>query len=243
MRATPLLALAATLFAPAARGQEEPEAGPPAQDAAEAPAPLLRAGPDAGDFRWELAIAFGPSGGGGPNVLVGGGAALGTFRGVRVEANAFLGWSLSSRDVPARASWNDDFWTFTGATATGRSVLLELSGSWKAGPLELRAGGGAHVSMVQFDARYDVTRCRDFLCFDTYRTSDTDAKVGSGGVGLLATAGVRLALIDPLLLGLDVRWLQPATSRVGDRYDVSERLGGLAVSAGVTWRFGARVPR
>lgn len=244
MRA-PIVAVAVTvaLLASRAGAQEDPAAEPTPGDAPASAPGSLRAGPDAGDFRWEAAVGFGPAGGGTPNVLVGGGAALGTIRAIRVEANVFLGWSGSSRSVPVRASWNDEFWTFTEATAGGRSVLLELDGSWKVGAFELRAGGGVHVSMAQFEARYDVTRCRDLLCFDTYRTSDSDAKVGTGGVGLLLVAGARFPVVDPLLLGLDVRWLQPATSRVGDRYGVDERFGGVALSLGMTWRFGARVPR
>jgi hypothetical protein len=240
-----LFSLGLALLATTAVGQEGPSAASPSDAAGEtAVAPMPHAGPQAGDFRWQLMGSFGGGASGAPNAILGGGVALGAVRGVRVEANALLGWSARREAVPVQPSWNDDFWTFTSAGSSARNVLLELTGSRKVDRVELWAGGGVHVSFVQFEATYDSTRCTDLLCLGpTYRTTDTDAKVGSGAVGALLSAGVRYPVVDHLLLGLDVRYLFPATSRVQDRYDVAARLGGFAASAGLVVRFGAPVPR
>jgi hypothetical protein len=181
---------------------------------------------------------------GAPNYLAGVGIALGAVRGIRLELNAFLGWSGATQGVPVQSSWNDDFWTYTSASTSARAFLFELTGSRRAGAFELWAGGGVHVSTPQFEATYEATRCTDLLCLGpTYQVTDTDAKIGSGTTGLLLSAGARLPLFERVLLGLDLRWLAPATSRVGDRYGVSIRTGGVAASAGITVRLGAPVPR
>jgi hypothetical protein len=178
-----------------------------------------------------------------PNGLVGIGLTLGSIQRVRVEANVLFGWSHASRDVPASAAWNDDFQTYRSATTSARTFLFELSGSRRAGPFELWAGGGVHLSFVQLEAEYEVTRCEDFLCFSSYRTTDTDSQMGSTATGLLVSGGARLPVFERLLLALDVRYLARATSTVADRYSVSSQVGGFAATAGLTLRFGGVVPR
>ena len=228
--------------APAA-APEPPRAAPPRpEDEDLVPArPLVS--PRAGEFRWELMASYGVAEAGAPNGLVGLGLTLGSIQGVRVETNVLLGWSRASRDVPVSAAWNDAFYTYRSATTSARTFLFELSGSRRAGPFELWAGGGVHVSFVQFDAEYEVTRCVDLLCFSSYRTTDTDSQVGSSATGLLLSAGARLPVFERLLLALDVRYLARATSTVADRYSVSSQVGGVSASLGLTFRFGAFVPR
>jgi hypothetical protein len=181
---------------------------------------------------------------GAPGFLLGVGVAVGAVRGTRLELNTFLGWSTTSRDVAVQPSWNDGSRTFSSARASARAFLFELLGSRRAGAFELRAGGGVHVSIPQFEATYEETRCSDLLCLGpTYQATDTDEIVGSGAAGLLLSAGVRLPVTERLLVGLDLRWLGPATSRVGEGYGVPIRAGGLAASLGVTFQLGAPVPR
>jgi hypothetical protein len=185
----------------------------------------------------------GPAGEGAPTFLVGVGIALGAFGGTRLDVNALLGWSSATQDVPVQPSWNDGSRTYTSATKSARAFLLELTASRQVGAFDLWAGAGAHVSIPQFEASYEETRCTDLLCLGPrYRANDTDAAVGSGAAGLLVSAGARLPVFEHVLLGLDLRWLAPATSHV-DRYGVSIRSGGLSASAGLVVRLGARVPR
>ncbi|HEY6002784.1 MAG TPA: hypothetical protein VIV57_07900 [Anaeromyxobacter sp.] len=185
----------------------------------------------------------GGAGEGAPSFLVGVGIALGTFEGTRLDLNAFLGWSASTESVPVQPSWNHGTTTFTSATKSARAFLFELTASRRVGAFELWAGGGAHVSIPQFEASYEETRCTDLLCLGpTYRATDTDARIGSGATGLLVSAGGRLAIFAHVLVALDLRWLAPATSRVDD-YGLSIRTGGLAASAGLVVRLGAPVPR
>ena len=189
-------------------------------------------------------FAFGPAAAGAPNGVLGAGLALATLHGVRVEANAQLGWSSSSTSIDANPAWNDGFTTYSAAEWTSRTALLELAASRRKGPLELWAGAGVHVSWIQLEATYEATRCTDLLCLgQTYRVTDEDEAAGSGAVGLALSAGARVPLSDHLLVGLDLRWLAPATSRVGDPFGVDARLGGVSVAAGFTLRLGAPVRR
>lgn len=241
MRAAGILAIALALRAGPAVAQEEPPAPIPPDGS---PPPLRLPGPGGGSYRWQLLASTGAAAEGAPSFLVGVGVALGAVGEIRFRLNAFLGWSGATQDVPVRPSWNDEFWTFTSATRSARAFLFELEGSRRAGTLELWAGGGVHVSIPQFEATYEATRCTDLLCLGpTYRVTDTDAQVGSGATGPLLSVGARLPLLDRVLVGLDLRWLAPATSRVKDRYGVAIRTGGLAASAGITVRLGARLPR
>jgi hypothetical protein len=186
----------------------------------------------------------GGAGEGAPSFLVGLGIALGAVEGTRLDLNVLLGWSAATQGVPVQASWNDGTQTFTSATTSARAFLFELTASRRIGAFELWAGGGAHVSIPQFEATYEETRCTDLLCLGpTYRATDTDARIGSGATGLLLSAGARLPVFEHVLAALDLRWLAPATSRVEDRYGVSIRTGGIAASAGLVVRLGARVPR
>jgi hypothetical protein len=229
--------------APAA-AREPPRAAPPRPADEDLPPAHPLVPPRAGELRWELMAGYGVAGAGAPNGLVGFGLTLGSIQRVRVEANVLFGWSRASRDVPASAAWNDGSRTYRSATTSARTFLLELSGSRRAGPFELWAGGGVHVSFVQLEAEYDETRCWDLLCFGgSYRTTDTDSQVGSTATGLLLSAGARLPVFERLLLALDVRYLAPATSTVADRYAVASRVGGFAATAGLTLRFGGVVPR
>ncbi len=222
---------------------QEPPPAAPARGTGEGVASVPVAAPHAGEFRWEVMASYGAGSAGAPNGLFGIGLTLGSVQGVRIEANALLGWSSATQGVPVSASWNDGFLTYTSATTSARTFLFELSGSRRVGSFELWAGGGVHVSFVQFDAEYNETRCADLLCFNTYPATDTDSKLGSAATGLLLSAGARVPLFDHLLLGLDLRYLSSATSTVGDRYSVSSRLGGVAATLGLILRFGAFVPR
>ena len=201
-------------------------------------------GPTAGRYRWNVMFGAGPAAAGAPGYLAGVGMALGAVRGARIELNAHLGWSSATRDVPVQASWNQGSQTYSSATTSARAFLFELTASRRAGAFELWAGGGIHVSTPQFEATYEETRCFDFpFCLNRGRVTDTDARIGSGAVGPLLSAGARLPLFEHVLLGVDLRWLAPATSRVEDRYGISIVTGGLAASAGVVLRLGAPVPQ
>ncbi len=237
IRAAAVAAAAAWLGAGAAAAQE-----PPAATSDEERPPLVLPGPSAGNFRFELMASGGAAGAGAPSVLLGGGVALGTVHGVRVEANALVGFSAASERIPVSPAWNTGFDTYDSASGSARTVLLEVSGSLRTGPVELWAGGGLHVSVLQFDARYTFTGCSDILCTRTYPGSDTDSQVGSAGVGPLLSAGVRLPVTEHLLVGLDLRYLVPATSAVRS-FSVSSQVGGIAAAAGLTWRLGEPVPR
>lgn len=219
-----------------------PRPAPPAHAGSEGvgePAPR----PRAGSYRWQLLASAGPAAEGAPGLLVGAGVALGAVAETRLHLNVLLGWSAATQHVPVQASWNDATWTFTSADTSARAFLFELTGSRRVGAVDLWAGGGIHVSMPQLEATYEVTRCTDLLCLGpTYRTTDTDAQVGSGAPGLLLSAGARLPVHERFLVGLDVRWLAPATSRVEERYALAIRTGGFAVSAGLAVRLGARLP-
>jgi hypothetical protein len=208
------------------------------------PASFPFAGPGAGDYRWQLMAGVGGAAEGAPNFVVGVGIAVGTFGGTRVDLNASLGWSAMTQDVPVQPSWNGGGQTFSSASTSARAFLFELTASRRVGAFELWAGGGAHVSIPQFEATYQETRCTDLLCLGpTYRATDTDAKIGSGAPGLLVSAGGRLPIAQHVLFAVDLRWLAPATSRIEDRYGVSIRTGGFAASAGFVVRLGAPVPR
>jgi hypothetical protein len=176
--------------------------------------------------------------------MFGAGLALAAVGGIRIELNAQLGWSTSESSVPVEPAWSDGAQTYTAARWTARTALFELTGSRRAGSFELWAGGGVHVSWIQFEAEYDALRCRDLLCLTgADPVHDTEGNEGSGATSLLLSGGVRYPIFDHVLVGLDLRWLAPATSRIGDRFDVSARLGGFTASAGLTLRLGGRVPR
>ena len=188
-------------------------------------------------------FGYGPAASGAPNGLLGAGVALGTIRGVRLELDAQLGWSSGTTSVDASPAWNDAFQTYSGGEWTARTAVFELQASRRTGPVEVWAGAGAHVSWVQFEATYEATRCSDFFCTSSYRVTDQEGAESPGRVGLVLSTGARYAVFRKVLVGLDLRWLSPVTSRVREPFGVGARLGGLSATAGLTLRLGGAVPR
>jgi hypothetical protein len=194
----------------------------------------------AGDYRWTLAAGYGAAATGAPSVVVGGGLALGATGGVRVEANVLAGFSTRSRSVADAAlqqlGTGDGY---TNGVARTDTILFELSGSRRAGGLELWAGGGVHVSFVELEAR--ERRCVGLACFADGPPSIVGSATASGFV--LGT-GARIALLDHLLASVDLRYLARATATVEDfGLEVPIAVGGASATAGLVFRFGGRVPR
>lgn len=206
--------------------------------------PYRLPGPGAANQRWQLTAGAGLAAQGAPSYLVGAGVAFATFAGGRLDFTAQLGWSSRVRDVPVQPGWNVDGDTYLSAGTSPRAFLVELTGAWRAGPVELWAGGGAAVSFPQFKATYQYTACTDLLCLGpTYTATDTDWKIGSGATKPLVSMGARLPLFDHVLVGLDVRWLAHGASRVGDRYGVEIATGGVTATTSLVVRMGQPVQR
>jgi hypothetical protein len=200
-------------------------------------------GPLAGAYRWQLTASAGVAAGGAPSYRVGGGVGL-SLGGTRVELSGALGWSSSTQTVPVNPSWSGSGDTYTSADWSARAFLFELTAARRFGAFELWAGGGVHVSIPQFTATYDYLACTDLLCMGPkYPATDTDYLIGSGATAPLVGTGVRVPLFEHVLLGFDLRWLAPATSRIGDRYDVAIRTGGFAISTALTVRLGEPLAR
>lgn len=162
---------------------------------------------------------------------------------VRLDVLVHVGAALSEPSTPVDPAWNDGSSTYTAARTRTQSFLFELTGSWRAGVLELWAGAGVHVTQVQLAAEYDALRCTDLLCLGPkVPVHETDWTDGSFVTRPILSAGVRIPFLEHWLVGLEARELFPGTSRVS-AFAFSRTVGGFSVTAGLTLRFGGRLER
>lgn len=230
-----IAALAAVLAAAPAAAQ----VGGPAGGAGEVPPldPLAPPPVDGMTHRFTLSGSLGPAQAGSPSFLigVGVGARSGPWR---LDLVGSLGAHLGQDALAVDSTWGDGIHTYTSASTRTQTLLLELQATRKVGAFEVWAGAGVHFTQVQVLAGYDAIACTDFLCLGpTYPVHREDWTDGSFAAAPAVAVGARLALVEWGAVGLELRELFPATSRVEELH-VSRGVGGLTVAVAVALRLG-----